>query len=201
MPRKHQNSKPPAKREPKKAPKQPHIEVAVLEVTSWVGSGICFAEHYYGKLKGSLAKKGEKSQWTNIQSWEEIEVEYTLTAKEAAALNKEAAEGGMLAANYQVGEMSTRFFSEEKLMVCAIELARSLGYDALVRGSYSCCSPQKILFGPKMDQLNAIWERYEALFEDSNDPPGVEPYEKEWAALAFSVGITDHIGGPQLGRR
>lgn len=174
----------------------------MLEVSTWKGSGVVYwAEHYYGKLKGSLAVKEPRRENFNWDTYEDVEVEYELGEKEALALNKESAEGGLLG-DYKVGETSTRFFSEEKLMVEAVETARRLGYDALLLGSYSCCSPQKVLFGPKMDELNAIWEKYEACYEHTNDPPEelLKPFEDEWTALAYAVGIADKVGGPQFHR-
>ncbi len=202
MPQKPQRSKPPAKREPKKAPKQPHMEVAVVTVTTWVGSGVVIgAEHWYGRLNGSLAKMLPKGEYQPTPRREEIELEYAINATEARRLNKEAGIRGF-GANYTVGETSTRFFSEEKLHVTAVEKARELGYDALFIGDRSTCSPQRCLYGPKMDELNDLFEKWDRLYEDTFDPPEHlwRPAEDAWTRLAFAIGVADQHGGLKLGR-
>lgn len=193
---KSRKPKTPPKRAVKKKPAAKKVHVAVLEVTTWAGSGVVWwAQHYYGKLKGSKAKKIPKTSKYGVDRWEEHELEYPINAKEAKELNKEADSRGY-GGDYKVGDMSTRFFGAEKMLKVAVEKATELGYTYLIRGSSSICSPQRCLMGPKMDALNEIWERYEKFFEHTNDPDWklVEPVEKEWERLAIAEGIMNKHG-------
>lgn len=154
--------------------------VGVLHVTTWKGSStVWWAQHYYARLKFD---------------GEEDDIDYALTAKEAAKLSDDDYK-------FKAGDTTGRFFSEEKLRSVANEVARAKGIKWLIEGETSICDPQRILYGEDqaiVDQLNSIWDKCEANNWWEGDEPTMEALSKEWKTLAFEHGIVEKHGSPNV---
>lgn len=115
--------------------------VVYLRITTWVGSPVVMcAEHWYGKLSC-----GGSGYGADRVPPEEVEVEYVLTKKDAARLNKEDEW-----ATYKAGGKSTRFFSKESLIDAALSCWKQHFPSTLllIEGDPSVWEPQPILDGP-----------------------------------------------------
>ena len=132
--------------------------VVYLRITTWVGSPVVMcAEHWYGKLSC-----GGSGYGADRVPPEEVEVEYVLTKKDAARLNKEDEW-----ATYKAGGKSTRFFSKESLIDAALSCWKQHFPSTLllIEGDPSVWEPQPILDGPSslMARITTLWHECEEL--------------------------------------
>lgn len=112
--------------------------VCYLRITTWVGTTVFGAEHWYGRLIS-----GPRKDWKDHSN--EVEVEHVLTADEAKRLNE-----GDEFSTYEAGGTSTRFFHKEDLIAEAVECYRAHFPRAklLIEGDPTTLEPQLILDGP-----------------------------------------------------
>jgi len=124
------------------------MKVAFCKVATWVDTEV-FGQHYYGTI--CVDRKPVE------------EVTRSLSAAEAAKLGD----------GYLPGDESGRFFSEEELKECAINVCRERIPDVemLVYGDPSIIEPQPILFGPKdiMEEVNKWCEEIGYYDEEWDD--------------------------------
>lgn len=115
------------------------------------------AVHYYGKLICSCKEYRESDY--------EHELSHRLTQEEADVLNaKDASLLGM--GNYEAGEESIRFNTEQELIQAAKDIWKKLYPEAvlLVLGDIGVAEPQRVLVGPPeiMKKINALVDQAEA---------------------------------------
>jgi hypothetical protein len=164
------------------------INVGVCTTTTWVGSSVVYyAQHYYARIEGVLSKVGE----FGVQR---EEVDYELGPEETAKLNEENSSSEFPMSDYEVGERCTRFFSYQKVLAAAIEKGKFLGYDALLLGDTCVCDPQFVLYGPAMEELNAIHQ----LCEENNwwegDEEEMQRLSDRWHEVAKAAGYMQEDG-------
>lgn len=142
------------------------MNIIYLHVTTWAKI-LCSAQHYYGTLKSNDKK---------------VEVLYTLTAEDAARLNKEGDRG-----YYKPGDTSSRFWSLDALRTAAIEQWQIEFPDALllIQGVRHVYDPQPVLAGPPeiVDRLNNIVDRCEANDWWEGDEDAMKRLCQEWEAV------------------
>ena len=117
--------------------------MAWLQVTQypvWTSRGHCY---------GTLIHRDER-----------VEVEYQLSTGEAKKLNRQDANVGY---KMRPGSTTSRFFTREQLVGVAIELCKGKFPTAeyLLLGNVTSASPEQVLFGPRMDELNELCEQFE----------------------------------------
>jgi len=128
--------------------------IVYLDITSWQGMSIG-ATHYYGKLRGYIGKE-----------YKTVELEYTMTARDAARLNKIDRDPGFGDYFWAKGEKSSRFETEEKIEAVAIATYKAHYPDAifLAVGDSGTGEPRRCIDGPDpiKAQMNELYARYEA---------------------------------------
>lgn len=135
--------------------------VCYVRMTSWVGMSIG-AVHFYAKLK--------------FKDLKEVEVEHTLTKKEAKVLTKkDNAAIGYGSYEYEAGDTTGRFDSKEEVFACALEVFEEAGWKAkvLVVGNSSCLNPQECIWcidKSKIEPLNELYEKLEKMYMQTDDP-------------------------------
>jgi len=90
--------------------KLPLRKWACLKITSWVGTSIG-ATHYYGKLSGYYIN----------QSTEDIELEYTISRKEADILNEKDTSIYPGMGHWRAGDKTGRFDTTEEIITRAVQ--------------------------------------------------------------------------------
>ena len=149
------------------------LTVCYLRINTWVGSSVCCAEHWYGKLV------------CGPQDAREIEVQYILTREDAKRLE----EGDPCPTNpYKAGETSSRFFSKAALLKAAIACWKTHFPNArfLIEGDPSTIEPQWILDGPEdvRVRVNALFEECERLgWWDGPDEEQVRRLSNQWEGI------------------
>ncbi len=123
------------------------MKKAYLQITTWKGTLVWYAAHYYGCLRF-----GD----------ERVDLQDKLTEAGAKRFNK--AERDSLY-KYKAGDETDRFSDEEKLIKSAIELFKKddHGYEILLKGDNSYCDPKKVLAGSPeiMVEANKLFDQYE----------------------------------------
>lgn len=114
------------------------MKKAYLNITSWSGISIN-AVHYYGKLNYGKA---------------EIEVRYPMTESQArhmTAKDNMVEDADLF--QYQPGDMTGRFDSQDALQKAAIDIFEKFinpqGFDILIKGEHWVAEPQPIIAGDK----------------------------------------------------
>lgn len=143
--------------------------VVYLRGTTWVGSSVCCAEHWYGRFA-----------W---QKTRDVDVEHELTQEEADRLNV-----GDDWATYKPGDMSTRFFSLES-MIDAARATWKLHFPEaklLILGDPGTHEPQQVIDGPSrlMALITTLWQECEELgWWDGGHEPECEVLYEEWKRI------------------
>lgn len=129
-----------------------------LEVSTWQGISIG-AVHWYCKV---IVEEND----TDV---ERVEIQRPLTAKEAATLNKEEQERGLLFSHNKAGDLTEGFITEEEAIKAGTDYFASKYKGVLYDGGYACCSAWKkvILCQPQFAELankmNLIADKFQAL--------------------------------------
>src|ERR1700682_5889941 len=108
------------------ATKKESIKIVWLQISSWVGSSVWYAEHYYGRLiSGSYADKNRTEE----------QVQKPMTASEARERNKENHRKGD-SWKFKKGDMTGQFISEQDVVDAAVEMWKEKFPDGqvLIRG-------------------------------------------------------------------
>jgi hypothetical protein len=143
--------------------------IVYCEIMTYIGTAVSWAEHWYANLvcdrgKGLYAARTELKQ--------------TLTESGAARMNRR--EGG----DWEAGERTNKFFSEERLKEVAIVKYKLLfpGATILVDGRNGVCDPQPILDGPAeiMETANWFVERANEVGWWEGDEDAMEVICDEW---------------------
>ena len=146
------------------------MNIAYLDITSWVGYSF-EASHYYGKLK-------DRTRGKFLDNW--IELERQLTAADIKAFNKEDR-----SFRYEVGDLTTRFNSEQSVIDKALSMVEELEIDVLYEGDPTYAEPQKIIFsntGFDINKANEIFEKFDVLDWDKNEEEK-EVTQKQWTKI------------------
>ena len=157
-----------------------------LEITTFRGAiGI----HYYGTLvHGQDWDKRRKT---------DVDMERTLSAKGAAALNKLDGFGDRYGLVHKRGNKTRRLDNEQQARTLAIQSWREHFPQAklLICGEYIVAEPQEILDGLEdkdRNSLNELWQEYEeCVYPGGHDYRGdTEParrIEEEWEGLIEAI--------------
>lgn len=124
-------------------------KIAILDVTTWVGTSAFGASHYYGRIR--LKDKS-------------IDVTKPIKTKKLCdKLNKEDRYDFDL---YEVGDNTNRFHDIMDLIKHAKKVYKKEFPEAiaLIRGDYACVDPQEILCAPKKieKQAKKLYEKFES---------------------------------------
>jgi hypothetical protein len=146
------------------------MKIVYLYITTWKGSCVGWAKHYYGSL------------WHNGKR---TEVSIPMTVSDAKNLNKEDDYN-----YYKRGDMLSRFENKEQLIRAAIKLYKKLypETDLLIEGSSATLDPQKVLVGPlklknKLNDLYKQFEAYNGWGCNPEDEPAVSRISNQWEEL------------------
>ncbi len=150
-------------------------KIVFCTVTTWVGSSVCYAEHFYARLR-RRSRKGP----------EEIDLEYRVNSEEAKKLNEDDTLG--TSAEYKAGETSERFFCLSKIKRVAAREYKKLmpGSELLILGASTTMEPQEILGGPPglRRPANVIFRRCERLgWWDKGNDTTVQGLSDKWVLL------------------
>jgi len=156
-------------------------QVAMLDITSWVGTAAC-GQHYYGKLLWH-AKDGD-------DDWEEHCLEYPVNRSEARRLNEGELESYGFG-RYTVGDLCSRFFSREALVEQARKQLKDIvpHAEVLLACDQCDCGVCEVLVGPpKLVRLgNQLWQADEKEGYDWTDKR--DRIGKQWQKLFHNLGF------------
>jgi hypothetical protein len=122
--------------------------VCYLRITTWAGSRVCSAQHWYGTLSCGPRPRGEH------------DVQYILSQADADRLNNSDGD-------YRAGEESGRFFSKDALIEAALACWQQHFPKArlLIEGTADTLEPQPVLAGSPdiAARINQLWRECEEL--------------------------------------
>jgi hypothetical protein len=149
------------------------LTVCYLRINTWVGSSVCCAEHWYGKL--ICGPRGDSK---------EIEVEYVLNKEEAKRLEDD---DPCPTHPYKAGETSHRFLSKAALLKAAAACWKTHFPSArfLIEGDPSASEPQWIISGPEdvKERVNALFAECERLNWWDGDSKQVARLCNDWMRI------------------
>jgi len=153
--------------------KEEHI--VFLTITTWVGTCVIGADHYYGRLR---PLNGNQS----------FDVSYKLSKEDAKNLNRGIKPENVKSIGYKEGDESERFRSRKKLIAEAKKQFKKRFPKAkvLVLGDRGIIEPQEILVGPRefKSKINRLAKEYDKLDWDiDEDQPKIRKLEGEWQEL------------------
>jgi hypothetical protein len=152
-----------------------------LEVSTWQGISIG-AIHWYCKI---VVEENDKV--------ERIEMKRPITAKEAATMNKEEQERGLLFSSNKAGDLTEGFITEEDAIKTGTEYFASKYKGILYDSGYASCSAWKkvILCQPEFSELsnkmNLLADKFQTLngYECAKkDKKLVERIDNRWFKLS-----------------
>jgi len=158
-------------------------EVVCLSITTFVGTCVMGAVHWYGRLHWRVPEDAE-------HRYCQRDVNYVLGTESAARLSEWDADGPP----YKVGDTSIRFFSEEHLRLTAQRTWKTVvprGRVLIVCQSGEL-GPVEVLAGPsKLIRLgNQLWQSWEKIdFNTAVNDPRYLSLEKQWNALWQRAGF------------
>lgn len=162
------------------------LKLGLVEIRTFVGSSVGWAEHYSGTLY--------------IDN-EEITLEYQLNKSQAKKMSEPDFK-------WNVGDTTSRFFSEKDLLLKLVEVAKDHKLDIVVNGSLSTCQAQPIVYNTNRlsgltKKLNNLYEQCEALgfWDRPENEAKVEKLNKQWVTLAYSNSIANKYGGIPITRQ
>lgn len=132
--------------------------VGHLEVSTWQGISIG-AVHWYCKV---IIEENDKD-------FERVEMTRPLTAKEAATMNKEEQERGLLFSSNKAGDLTEGFITEEDAIKTGVQYFGSKYKGILYDSGYASCSAWKkvILCQPEfaelVNKMNLLADKFQAL--------------------------------------
>jgi Txe/YoeB family toxin of Txe-Axe toxin-antitoxin module len=156
--------------------------VAHLQITTWAGISIG-AIHWYCSI---IVEENDKDV-------ERTELKRPITAKEAATMNKEEQERGLLFSHNKAGDLTEGFMTEAEAIKAGIDYFTSKYKGVLYDSGYASCSAWKkvILCQPKFSELvnkmNALADKFQALngYECAKkDEKLVEKIDNRWYKLS-----------------
>jgi hypothetical protein len=142
------------------------MKVVYLTIRTYIGTLAYGASHYYGALNWGTDEKDD----IGLPKRGDIDLEHTLTKREAAALNKDS----LFDYNWKAGGKYHGFSSEEAVTKEGIKVFKALFTpdDILVLGDHVVADPQRILVGPQdvMDFVNPLVDEKERIGSYEKSP-------------------------------
>lgn len=146
------------------------MKVAYLKITTWVGSAVGYAQHYYGTIYFG------DNQWS--AKTPKKDVKFKIDSRQAIEFNKEEPDLIRMGLGNKPGDMSTRFTDRDMLIKKGTKLFKKdpKGCDVLLEGDSGYVDPHKMLAGPKdvMEKGNKLYEEFEEY-----DGWGCKPEEEK----------------------
>jgi hypothetical protein len=163
------------------------IKIVCVETLDWSYSA--GGEHYYATMKTMKTMKTNNAKNANIE--ERIELEKTLTAKEANYLNKKDGCDPEFY-EYKAGDKTNRFSSIEDVTAEALKLCKEKFPDVklILHGSYINGSVNQALHGnPQIvKKINELYEEADLLdFYSGKDDERMEKIDEEYAKIIKKI--------------
>ena len=142
------------------------MKIVYLTTRTYVGTLAFGASHYYGTLNWDKHETGE----FGLPERGDIDLEHTLTKREAAELNKDS----LFDYGWKAGSNYHGFSSEEAVIKEGIKVFKEqfTSEDILVLGDHVVADPQRILVGPQdvMDFVNPLVDEKEKIGSYEKSP-------------------------------